>query len=51
MLNVGFWNCVGTSGWTRIPVDVDLLIQGLFVAAAVMVSFGALIGKVHTVFC
>lgn len=41
----GFWYNVEHGEWHAIPVDIKALILGLFSAAAVMISFGALLGR------
>ncbi|KAH3746292.1 rhesus-associated glycoprotein [Pelomyxa schiedti] len=45
----GFWNCVNAHEWVRIPVSIESIIEGDFAAGSVMISFGAVIGKVSTV--
>jgi len=59
IINIGLWGCVEGDdnsfgvvchipnhlGVRRFGVGIDMIVQGLFAAAAVMISFGALIGK------
>eukprot|EP00042_Codosiga_hollandica_P031569 m.193011 g.193011 ORF g.193011 m.193011 type:complete len:494 (-) comp53675_c0_seq1:167-1648(-) len=46
LLNYGFWMSVVQGPRIDIPVNIWNLVQGLFAAAAVMISFGGLIGKI-----
>eukprot|EP01105_Mastigella_eilhardi_P028236 TRINITY_DN917_c0_g1_i4.p1 TRINITY_DN917_c0_g1~~TRINITY_DN917_c0_g1_i4.p1 ORF type:complete len:332 (+),score=74.42 TRINITY_DN917_c0_g1_i4:115-996(+) len=46
MLVNGFWNCVHTGDWHKVPINIDTIIEGDFAAASVMISYGAVIGKV-----
>ena len=45
----GFWTCVMTEVWDKIPIDLVSIIIGDFGAAAVLIAFGALLGKVDSV--
>lgn len=46
MLLNGFWNEVNTDDmWTAIKLDLHALIEGDFAAAAVAITYGALLGK------
>eukprot|EP00040_Diaphanoeca_grandis_P023439 m.127428 g.127428 ORF g.127428 m.127428 type:complete len:492 (+) comp29272_c0_seq1:100-1575(+) len=52
MLVLGFWHNVHDhedSPWSKVELDITYLIRGDFAAAAVMITFGALIGKVSPV--
>ena len=45
----GSWNSLNIAKggpWTKIQLDINALLQGTFASAAVLISFGALIGKV-----
>eukprot|EP00121_Abeoforma_whisleri_P010140 Awhi_evm1s9344 len=43
----GFWHQVGNgSPWHEIRLDIASLIDGDFAAAAVLITFGAVLGKV-----
>lgn len=51
MINNGFWHTVGTKmnndwhGWKTIELDLTSLITGDFAAGAVLITFGAVLGK------
>eukprot|EP01062_Namystynia_karyoxenos_P007571 TRINITY_DN1265_c1_g1_i1.p1 TRINITY_DN1265_c1_g1~~TRINITY_DN1265_c1_g1_i1.p1 ORF type:complete len:566 (+),score=217.29 TRINITY_DN1265_c1_g1_i1:113-1810(+) len=42
----GFWHNVFFDKWEKITLDISTLITGDFAAAAVMITFGALLGKI-----
>jgi ammonium transporter Rh len=46
VLNTGLWNCVYSGFTQKIHLDLYMLIQGLFGSATILISFGAVIGKV-----
>jgi ammonium transporter Rh len=47
MLNRGFWErAIGTHPWNAIKLNVFNLINGDFCAGAILISFGAMIGRV-----
>jgi ammonium transporter Rh len=41
----GFWHCVFADSWHKIHLDIVSLITGDFAAGAVLISFGAVLGK------
>lgn len=45
ILALGFWRCIFDGSYARIRLDVEKLIRADYAAAAVMISFGAVIGK------
>ena len=47
ILAVGFWHCVFTGHWEKIQLDITSLVIGDFGAAAVLITLGALLGKVN----
>jgi len=48
ILWVGFWECVFSGHWERIKLNIVMLIEGDFAAGAVLISFGAVLGKVNS---
>jgi len=47
MLAIAFWANVHDGGaWKRVQLDITYLVKGDFAAASVMITFGALLGKV-----
>ena len=50
ILIVHFWhNVLGDDGWTKVHLNLDMLVEGDFAAASVLVGFGAVLGKVSAV--
>lgn len=47
ILSVGFWHCVFSGHWEKIQLDITSLVVGDFGAGAVLITFGALLGKVN----
>ena len=47
ILIVGFWHQLFEGHWERISLDITSLIAGDFGAGAVMITFGAVLGKVN----
>lgn len=45
----GFWDNFMNDNWGPIPIDIISLIIGDFGAAAVLITFGALLGKVNAI--
>lgn len=45
----GFWSNVAKDVSGKIPIDVTSLIVGDFGGAAVLITFGAILGKVNSV--
>ena len=41
----GFFNCVYSNTWDTLPLDIVVLINALYAVAAVLITFGAVIGK------
>lgn len=50
ILWVGFWERVfeGHTPWKKIQLNLVMLIEGDFAAGAVLISFGAILGKVNS---
>jgi len=48
ILNVAFFHSVFGNHWSKVPLDVTYLIEGDFAAGAVLISFGAVLGKVNS---
>lgn len=42
------WHCVFLDHWEKIQLDLIMLIEGDFAAGAVLISFGAVLGKVNS---
>jgi ammonium transporter Rh len=48
LLSLGFWKAVVTSNWNdKISLDIPAIVDGLFAAASILISFGAVLGKLH----
>eukprot|EP00298_Acanthocystis_sp_HF-20_P003023 c13401_g1_i1.p1 GENE.c13401_g1_i1~~c13401_g1_i1.p1 ORF type:complete len:441 (+),score=177.45 c13401_g1_i1:20-1342(+) len=47
ILMTGFWDCVHKEVWETINLDVKQLIRADFGAGAVLITFGAVLGKVN----
>ena len=47
ILVVGFWHQVYEGHWEKISLDITSLIAGDFGAGAVMITFGAVLGKIN----
>ena len=45
----GFWDNFMNDNWGPIPIDIVSLIIGDFGAAAVLITFGAVLGKVNAI--
>jgi hypothetical protein len=50
MLLIGFWGIVhgegdGKGKWSAVNLNAEMLIEGDFAAASVLITFGAVIGK------
>ena len=48
MLNDGFWHQLLDShhgSWTKVPINLDAMVKGDFAAGAVLISFGAIVGR------
>lgn len=41
----GFFHCLFSNHWSKINLDIETLITGDFAAGAVLITFGALLGK------
>jgi ammonium transporter Rh len=48
ILMVGFWHSVFGDHWQKINLNIVYLIEGDFAAGAVLISFGAVLGKVNS---
>ena len=48
ILWVGIWECIFTGHWEKIKLNMVMLIEGDFAAAAVLISYGAILGKVNS---
>ena len=44
ILNIGFWKQVVAGFTANIHIDLHMMIEGLFGAATILISFGAVIG-------
>ena len=44
----GFWNNCKSHEWHRVHIEVPALVEGDFAAASVMITYGAIIGKVNS---
>eukprot|EP00298_Acanthocystis_sp_HF-20_P009312 c18235_g1_i1.p1 GENE.c18235_g1_i1~~c18235_g1_i1.p1 ORF type:complete len:478 (+),score=169.97 c18235_g1_i1:58-1491(+) len=47
ILLTGFWECVYAEHWEHVNIDLKMLIRGDFGAAAVLITFGVVLGKVN----
>jgi ammonium transporter Rh len=48
ILMIAFWHSVFEDHWARVHLNIIYLIEGDFAAGAVLVSFGAVLGKVNS---
>lgn len=48
ILCVGFFHCVFEDHWNKLKLDITYLIEGDFAAGAVLISYGAVLGKVNS---
>lgn len=48
ILNISFWHSVFGKHWSTVELDITYLVEGDFAAGCVLVSFGAVLGKVNS---
>jgi ammonium transporter Rh len=47
IMMLGFWSYYDLGGLKKVHIDIPFLIQGLYAAAAVLVTYGAVLGRVN----
>ena len=48
ILNISFFHALFEGHWSKVQLDITYLVEGDFAAGAVLISFGAVLGKVNS---